>query len=101
MVVAWVSGYDFSGQISEAEMKEFPHLLKWIERIAAVSSSDPQFNELVANNLSALLFRREPRSRGRIGEAGSESLGIRLKPFQEAKMNSFHKFSINGPITKQ
>ncbi|KAG4419973.1 hypothetical protein IFR04_006913 [Cadophora malorum] len=30
----WVSGYDFSGQISEAEMKDFPHLLKWIDRIA-------------------------------------------------------------------
>ncbi|KAE9367025.1 glutathione S-transferase [Stipitochalara longipes BDJ] len=30
----WVSGYGFSEQISEAEMKEFPHLLKWIDRIA-------------------------------------------------------------------
>jgi hypothetical protein len=36
-VVAWVAGYDFSGQISEAEMNEFS-LLKWIDRIALVSS---------------------------------------------------------------
>ncbi|KAH6720927.1 glutathione S-transferase [Leptodontidium sp. MPI-SDFR-AT-0119] len=34
----WVSGHDFSGQISEAEMKEFPHLLKWIERISERSA---------------------------------------------------------------
>ena len=37
MIVAWISGYDFSGQISENEMGEFPHLLKWIDRIAEVS----------------------------------------------------------------
>jgi hypothetical protein len=37
MMIAWVSGYDFSGQISENEMGEFPHLLKWIDRIAEVS----------------------------------------------------------------
>ncbi|KAH7327358.1 hypothetical protein BKA65DRAFT_554914 [Rhexocercosporidium sp. MPI-PUGE-AT-0058] len=29
-----MSGYDFSGQISEVEMKEFPHLLEWIDKIA-------------------------------------------------------------------
>tara|TARA_R110002060_G_scaffold18900_4_gene25881 strand:- start:1461 stop:1679 length:219 start_codon:yes stop_codon:yes gene_type:complete len=39
MCPAWVSGYDFSGQISEAEMKDFPHLLKWIDRIAEVCNS--------------------------------------------------------------
>ena len=27
----------FSGQIKEEEMKGFPHLMKWIERIALVS----------------------------------------------------------------
>ncbi|CZT11422.1 related to URE2-nitrogen catabolite repression regulator [Rhynchosporium graminicola] len=30
----WVSGYDFSGQITEDEMKDFPHLLMWVKRIA-------------------------------------------------------------------
>jgi glutathione S-transferase len=30
---AWVKGYEFSG-FSEEEMKEFPHLMKWIKRIA-------------------------------------------------------------------
>ncbi|CZS97812.1 related to URE2-nitrogen catabolite repression regulator [Rhynchosporium agropyri] len=30
----WVSGYDFSGQINEDEMKDFPHLLMWVKRIA-------------------------------------------------------------------
>jgi hypothetical protein len=36
-LVAWISGWDFSGQITGGEMKEFPHLLKWVERIATVS----------------------------------------------------------------
>lgn len=30
----WVKGYEFSGFTKE-EMSEFPHLLKWIDRIAA------------------------------------------------------------------
>ncbi|KUJ18771.1 glutathione S-transferase [Mollisia scopiformis] len=34
----WVSGYNFSGQISEDDMKEFPHLLMWIERIGERSA---------------------------------------------------------------
>jgi glutathione S-transferase len=30
----WVKGCEFSG-FTQEEMKEFPHLLKWIDRIAA------------------------------------------------------------------
>jgi hypothetical protein len=70
-----VTGYDFSGQISKAAMKEFPHLLKWIDRTAAVSSLETRTHDLVANNTSALPFNLELQSRGRIGEAESESLG--------------------------
>ncbi len=31
----WVKGYAFSGFTKEEDMKPFPHLLKWIDRIAA------------------------------------------------------------------
>jgi hypothetical protein len=72
-VVAWVSGYDFSGQISTTEMKEFPHLLKWIDRIAAVSPIRDYTSRFFANNNSALLFKLERQSRGRIGEVESQS----------------------------
>lgn len=34
---AWVSGWEFSGQIKKEEMDAFPHLLKWVDRIAEVS----------------------------------------------------------------
>lgn len=30
----WVKGWDFSGAFSKEDMKEFPHLMKWIDRIA-------------------------------------------------------------------
>jgi hypothetical protein len=35
--VAWISGWDFSGQIKKEGLKEF---LKWVERIAAASYFD-------------------------------------------------------------
>jgi len=35
--LAWVSGYEFSRQISKEDMSQFPHLGKWIARIAEVS----------------------------------------------------------------
>lgn len=31
----WVKGYAFTGFTKEEDMKPFPHLLKWIDRIAA------------------------------------------------------------------
>ena len=31
----WVKGWAFSGQLSDEDVKPFPHLLKWIDRIAA------------------------------------------------------------------
>jgi len=31
----WVKGYAFAGAFSDEEMQEFPHLLNWIDRIAA------------------------------------------------------------------
>ncbi|PQE22951.1 glutathione S-transferase protein [Rutstroemia sp. NJR-2017a BBW] len=34
----WVSGWDFSGEIKKEEMDQFPHLLKWIDRIAQRSA---------------------------------------------------------------
>ena len=30
----WVKGYKFSG-FTDEEMKDFPHLVKWVDRIAA------------------------------------------------------------------
>ncbi|KAK6343170.1 hypothetical protein TWF718_008543 [Orbilia javanica] len=30
----WIKGWNFSGAISEEDMEAFPHLLKWIDRIA-------------------------------------------------------------------
>lgn len=30
----WVKGWSFSGRINEKDMEPFPHLLKWIDRIA-------------------------------------------------------------------
>ncbi|KAF4631464.1 hypothetical protein G7Y89_g6665 [Cudoniella acicularis] len=34
----WVSGWDFSGQIKEEDMKQFPHMVKWLERIGERSA---------------------------------------------------------------
>jgi hypothetical protein len=48
-------------------MKEFPHLLKWIDRIAEVRSEIPE--EIVADFCSALLSRAELRSHGRTGKS--------------------------------
>ena len=30
----WVKGYEFSGAFEKKDMEQFPHLLKWIDRIA-------------------------------------------------------------------
>ena len=48
-------------------MKEFPHLLKWIDRIAEVRSESPE--EIFADSCSVLLSRAELRSRGRTGKS--------------------------------
>ncbi|EDN93612.1 predicted protein [Sclerotinia sclerotiorum 1980 UF-70] len=37
---AWVSGWDFSGAITQEEMNQFPNLLKWIDRIAESGTSE-------------------------------------------------------------
>ncbi|KAH6672228.1 glutathione S-transferase [Halenospora varia] len=29
----WVNGWDFSGQLTDQDMKQFPHVLKWLARI--------------------------------------------------------------------
>jgi glutathione S-transferase len=46
---AWVKGYEFSG-FSKEEMQAFPHLLQWIERIAARPAVQRGIGEKYANN---------------------------------------------------
>ena len=59
-IIAWVNGWPASKQISEEEIKEFPHLLKWIDRIAAVSYPSVSLAQICTQKLifcSVLLFR--------------------------------------------
>lgn len=45
----WVKGYEFSG-FTQEEMKQFPHLLKWIARIAERPAVKRGVGEKYQNN---------------------------------------------------
>lgn len=66
--LAWVSGWEVPDVITKEDMKPFPHLLKWIDRIAEVSNAS--LNPVTfANKNSDLLSKAEPTKNGKIGDS--------------------------------
>jgi hypothetical protein len=61
-------------------MKAFPHLLKWIDRIAEVRLEN--LEQSLANSCSVLLSRAELRSRRRTSKSSYQRLARRLEEIE-------------------